>query len=93
MGTLFTTSYNKKSVPRQRYPENYVAFIACGIPGPGTPGTGSVSRIVGGETAPNNFWKWQTAIVFTGRTSPFCGGALINDRHVLTAAHCVVTTG
>jgi secreted trypsin-like serine protease len=46
------------------------------------------SRIVGGEPASNYAWPWQVYITVNGRFT--CGGTLIDTRHVLTAAHCIV---
>nr|XP_050028775.1 chymotrypsin-like elastase family member 2A [Dermacentor andersoni] len=36
-------------------------------------------------------WPWNVAIHTSSRFRPeqFCGGALITDQHILTAAHCV----
>jgi len=43
-------------------------------------------RIIGGSHARANSWPWQ--IMLRGAGS-LCGGALIDTRHVLTAAHCI----
>ncbi|KMQ96805.1 serine proteinase stubble [Lasius niger] len=45
-------------------------------------------RIVGGKNADPGEWPWIAALFNAGRQ--FCGGSLIDDQHVLTAAHCVV---
>jgi len=46
-------------------------------------------RIVGGEEATPFSIPWQVALVEIGnRKEITCGGSLISDRHVLTAAHC-----
>ncbi|CAG2114454.1 unnamed protein product, partial [Medioppia subpectinata] len=48
-----------------------------------------VKRIVGGkEVDPAHRYPWMVS-VGSIRGSPFCGGALINNFYVLTAAHCV----
>jgi transmembrane serine protease 9 len=43
---------------------------------------------VGGEDAELNEFPWLAALVVPRTRQPFCGAALINDRFVLTAAHC-----
>ncbi|XP_003701884.2 proclotting enzyme [Megachile rotundata] len=44
-------------------------------------------RIVGGQNADPGEWPWIAALFNAGRQ--FCGGSLIDDKHILTAAHCV----
>jgi len=46
-------------------------------------------RIVGGDEADVGEYAWHAAIALDGVF--FCGGALIADRFVITAAHCIMT--
>jgi len=43
--------------------------------------------IVGGQWASRGAWPWQILLRFSGRN--WCGGSLINNRWVVTAAHCI----
>ena len=48
-----------------------------------------VARVVDGIPAEISDYPWQVAIYLAGTRSPFCGGALIHPRIVVTAAHCI----
>ncbi|XP_068231111.1 trypsin Tyr p 3.0101-like isoform X3 [Palaemon carinicauda] len=47
-----------------------------------------VERIIGGQETTVHEYPWQVAITF-GTSTPICGGAIISDKWILTAASCV----
>ncbi|KAB7503551.1 Venom serine protease Bi-VSP [Armadillidium nasatum] len=52
----------------------------------------TATRIVGGRIAKKGSWPWLAALgykTFQNQYDFLCGGALITERHILTAAHCV----
>nr|XP_028557399.1 serine protease 27-like [Podarcis muralis] len=55
------------------------SFTGCGKPI-------NSPRIVGGQPASNGSWPWQVSIL--RNLYPICGGSLIAEQWVLSAAHC-----
>ncbi|XP_042596922.1 trypsin-like isoform X3 [Cyprinus carpio] len=45
-------------------------------------------KIIGGYDCPPNSQPWQVYLTFNGE--PWCGGSLINERWVVSAAHCKI---
>jgi secreted trypsin-like serine protease len=52
------------------------------------------AEIVGGATAPAGKWPWQVALLDANIPNKFkaqfCGGTLVDELFVVTAAHCIV---
>ncbi|XP_070566764.1 transmembrane protease serine 9-like isoform X2 [Ptychodera flava] len=58
------------------------------VQGPGWCGTRVyLPRIVGGANAVLGMWPWQVSLYKSG--GHYCGGVLLNNRWIITAAHCV----
>ena len=59
----------------------------CGIEGP----LAREDRIVGGVEATEHTWPWQVALFIDDAW--FCGGSIISENYILTAAHCADDAG
>jgi uncharacterized repeat protein (TIGR01451 family) len=68
-----------------------VTIVFADDPAPSADGE-PAPQIVGGQNADVGEWPWQVAVT-DNLGNPFCGGSILSDRWVLTAAHCVVSSG
>ncbi|KAF8763943.1 Serine proteinase stubble like protein [Argiope bruennichi] len=79
--TVPTTARQERTVAPvvQQKPQSNVTY--CGIPR-----AKPQSRIIGGNDAMYGEFPWQAHIKLNKQQ---CGGVLLNQRYVLTAAHCI----
>ncbi|KAF2358250.1 Serine proteases trypsin domain [Trinorchestia longiramus] len=49
-----------------------------------------LTRIVGGHETHVSEYPWQVAVVNSATGRQFCGGSLLTDSHILSAAHCFI---
>ncbi|CAK9832521.1 PRSS8 [Anthophora retusa] len=92
--SYYTLSYNEKSLDKtiltfkpSECPSGEILKVKCknfecGI----RTQAPSQARIVGGGSSSAGSWPWQVALYKEGDYQ--CGGALINERWILSAAHC-----
>ncbi|XP_063969637.1 atrial natriuretic peptide-converting enzyme-like isoform X2 [Lytechinus pictus] len=59
--------------------------LPCGVRG--IENGNIMARIIGGSSAKRGNWPWQAQLILRG-SGHYCGGTLIDESHVLTAAHC-----
>jgi len=63
------------------YYKSFESVLVCGKP------YGQPSYVIDGDNARENAWPWQ--ILMLKNYYPSCGGTIIADQWVVTAAHCV----
>ncbi|MEQ2266287.1 hypothetical protein XENORESO_014155 [Xenotaenia resolanae] len=53
-------------------------------------------RVIGGSDAQPNTWKWQVSLQLDsyneGFFSHICGGSVVDSFHIMTAAHCIISS-
>ncbi len=48
----------------------------------------TTARIIGGEPALQDTWSWTISL--RNGNNHFCGGSILNEQYIITAAHCLV---
>ncbi|CAF2753203.1 unnamed protein product [Rotaria sp. Silwood2] len=65
---------------------NCLSASSCGC----SANSAILTKIVGGESASSQTWGWAASLRYASSDSHFCGGSIITNSHILTAAHCTV---
>ena len=84
---LFTDESNSQPPnPPKPQPPVSEELCNCGVAQKTTSG----NRIIGGNNATFNEYPWQAFLQITLDNGKYrgCGGSLISNQHILTAAHC-----
>ncbi|CAH1781862.1 unnamed protein product, partial [Owenia fusiformis] len=63
----------------------------CGFPAIDPLQISKLSRIVGGSVVKPHSWPWQVGLCYSSNIAEdvFCGGTLISETWIVTAAHCI----
>jgi secreted trypsin-like serine protease len=62
------------------------SFLPAGCSSCGLSNAGS--RIIGGSTTSQNQYPWLVGLLNGTSNTPFCGGSILTNNIILTAAHC-----
>ena len=79
-----------------KYPEVFQDFTSknfgtsCGVQSIPTKNNYQENKIINGIESSKGSWPWMASLRKTYRSEHFCGGVLISNRVVVTAAHCIL---
>ena len=77
-----------RAMPGRSLVHNKNALFSTGTLGCGKSDVVLEQRIVGGDNAVKHSIPWQAALTSRGSNFIFCGGTVIDETHIMTAAHC-----
>ena len=81
--TISTTTRSMK--PPELYRCNHTLTCGCGA----VPVVSSPARIIGGENAVEYSWPMMVSIRWPMKDVHWCGGTILSNSFILTAAHCL----
>merc|ERR1712212_1152788 len=94
--TTTAASTSSTSTTTTQTPASTTTTTAAPVPTPATAYSGCrggiakrSTRIVGGNETEVGEYPWQVGLYTDMLQTPFCGGSLVNNLYVVTAAHCL----